>query len=209
MSLAIPDNVWSHATTSGFYRTETANELNQTLILINRMIDVSRDYRNSDQSVELIQAQILERITNIATINRRFAVDMEVISRRRALYHAYLATQQSPQANVVDLTQTPATSPRPRPRLVTTTKVMAKKKLEELCPNECAVCQETPKYKDAVCSDCNHYFCKVCWDTWMNAPSSNLTCPTCRKVRPKTTTYRARASPSTIASKTTNVHEIV
>jgi hypothetical protein len=81
-------------------------------------------------------------------------------------------------------------------RVVTpsTSKVMAKSKLEELCPTECAICQETPKYKDALCTDCDHYYCKACWDVWMKTPTSNHTCPTCRKSDPKTTIFRMRAS---------------
>ena len=35
-------------------------------------------------------------------------------------------------------------------------KVISKKKLDESCPQECAVCQDTPNYKDAVCTECNH-----------------------------------------------------
>ena len=84
-------------------------------------------------------------------------------------------------------------APASRAPAPTTSKVMDKKKIEEPCPNECVICQETPKYKDAVCTDCNHYYCKLCWDAWMSAPTSNHTCPTCRKVSPKGTTFRVRA----------------
>lgn len=101
--------------------------------------------------------------------------------------------------------------PEPRPALnvtqpalnvtPSTSKVMAKSKLEEPCPTECAICQETPKYKDALCTDCEHYYCKACWDVWMKTPTSNHTCPTCRKVDPKSTIFRARASPKTSGVK--------
>jgi hypothetical protein len=73
-------------------------------------------------------------------------------------------------------------------------KVIAKKKLEEACPSECAICQETPKYKDAVCTECDHYYCKDCWNGWMNAVGSNKKCPTCRKDMPRTTSYKTRAT---------------
>lgn len=72
-------------------------------------------------------------------------------------------------------------------------KVIARRKLEELCPTECSVCQETPKYKDAVCTECNHYYCKGCWENWMNAEGSNKKCPTCRKDMPRITTFKGRA----------------
>jgi hypothetical protein len=72
-------------------------------------------------------------------------------------------------------------------------KVISKKKLEEPCPGSCAVCLETPKHKDSICTECNHYFCKPCWNSWMNAERSNKKCPTCRKDMPRTTSFKARA----------------
>lgn len=72
-------------------------------------------------------------------------------------------------------------------------KVIARRKLEEPCPTECSVCQEVPKYKDAVCTECNHYYCKGCWENWMNAEGSNKKCPTCRKDMPRITSFRGRA----------------
>jgi hypothetical protein len=72
-------------------------------------------------------------------------------------------------------------------------KVIARRKLEEPCPTECSICQETPKYKDAVCTDCIHYYCKGCWESWMNAEGSNKKCPTCRKDMPGITSFKGRA----------------
>jgi hypothetical protein len=102
------------------------------------------------------------------------------------------ATEVNPEprpARAVQVTQ-PA-----RAVIPSESKVISKKQLEESCPTECAICQETPKYKDAVCTDCNHYYCKACWDVWMDTPRSNRACPTCRNASPKTTTFRMRASP--------------
>ena len=72
-------------------------------------------------------------------------------------------------------------------------KVIARRKLEEPCPMECSICQETPKYKDAICTECNHYYCKGCWESWMNAEGSNKKCPTCRKDMPRITVFKGRA----------------
>jgi hypothetical protein len=72
-------------------------------------------------------------------------------------------------------------------------KVISKKKLQESCPHECAICQETPKYKDALCTDCSHYYCKTCWQDWMNAPGSSKNCPICRNNAPRITIYKERA----------------
>jgi hypothetical protein len=73
-------------------------------------------------------------------------------------------------------------------------KVIPKKKLEELCPDECAICQEIPKYKNCLYTECKHFYCKSCWDCWMNTETSNKTCPVCRAQMTKTTTYKARES---------------
>lgn len=72
-------------------------------------------------------------------------------------------------------------------------KVIARRKLEEPCPTECSICQETPKYKDAVCTGCNHYYCKECLENWMNTEGSNKKCPTCRKDIPIITSFKGRA----------------
>lgn len=74
------------------------------------------------------------------------------------------------------------------------TRIIARKKLEDSCPTECAICQETPKHKDAVLTECNHYYCKGCWQSWMNTERSNKKCPTCRKDMPRITAFKARAT---------------
>jgi hypothetical protein len=72
-------------------------------------------------------------------------------------------------------------------------KIIARRKLEQYCPSDCSICQEIPKYKDAVCTECNHYYCKGCWENWMNAEGSNKKCPTCRRDMPIVTIFKARA----------------
>ncbi len=58
-------------------------------------------------------------------------------------------------------------------------------KLEELCPSLCIICQEELQYKNAIVTDCEHYYCKTCWRQWMNTLGSNQCCPTCRNENPK------------------------
>jgi hypothetical protein len=74
------------------------------------------------------------------------------------------------------------------------TKTLSKKRLEEACPCQCVICNETPTFQNAVYTECGHYYCGVCWESWMNSYTSNKKCPTCRKDRPKTTSYQARAN---------------
>lgn len=71
------------------------------------------------------------------------------------------------------------------------TQIIDSSMLEEYCANECVICQEIPKYKHALRTECNHYYCKSCWESWMNATSTNKNCPTCRKNKPAVTTFKA------------------
>jgi hypothetical protein len=71
--------------------------------------------------------------------------------------------------------------------------VIAKKKLEQPCPSQCSICYDMPKYKDALHTSCNHYYCNDCWTGWMRAANSNKQCPVCRAQTPTVTTFRARA----------------
>ena len=95
----------------------------------------------------------------------------------------------------------PYTAPRRRANQPTTqrhnplekSKVVTKTRLEESCPDDCAICQEKPKIKDSICTECNHYYCKTCWNEWMNSPNGNKGCPTCRKDMPRVTSFKARA----------------
>ena len=73
-------------------------------------------------------------------------------------------------------------------------KAVSKKMLEEKCPSQCAICQDIPKHKDAICTECNHYYCKECWEQWMNTVNGRKYCPTCRKSMPRITSYRARVA---------------
>lgn len=77
------------------------------------------------------------------------------------------------------------------PDPVENTQIIDRSMLEEYCPNECVICQEIPKYKAAICTECNHYYCKTCWASWMNVTSTNKSCPTCRKDRPTVTAFKA------------------
>jgi hypothetical protein len=71
------------------------------------------------------------------------------------------------------------------------TQIIDRSVLEEYCPNECAICQEIPKYKHAVRTECEHYYCNTCWASWMNTTGSNKNCPICRKNRPIITGFKA------------------
>lgn len=56
-------------------------------------------------------------------------------------------------------------------------KIMSTSKLNELVPEECAICLETPTFKKSVCTPCDHYFCKPCLNKWLKV---HKTCPKCR-----------------------------
>jgi hypothetical protein len=90
-----------------------------------------------------------------------------------------------------DLDPDPATLPPVAPNLsLENTQIININMFNEYCPNDCAICQEIPKYKDAIRTECNHYYCKTCWESWMAATSSNKKCPTCRKNTPTVTIFK-------------------
>lgn len=51
----------------------------------------------------------------------------------------------------------------------------------------CAVCMEKQKKGHTITTECNHTFCKPCWNSWMN--TNNRTCPCCRKQCKNITAY--------------------
>ena len=85
-------------------------------------------------------------------------------------------------------------------------KIISKKKLDESCPEACSICYETPTFKNAICTECDHYYCKACWDSWMTSETSNKSCPVCRKDLPKITLYRCKKINT--ATNVNNIHVI-
>lgn len=81
-----------------------------------------------------------------------------------------------------------------RRRMVEKPKTLAKAALEIDCLEPCAICMEIPKKKDSLTTECGHEFCSGCYKDWFNTPTSNHSCPSCRKICPKVTTYKARAA---------------
>lgn len=157
---------------------------------------LSRHPMMSDANLQYLQNQIFIMISTMVSNNRRneFILQAQRIMDERRERFGRPRTYGPYTA--------PLREPARRPNLEEKTKVMAKKKLEEDCPAECAICQETPKNKDAVCTDCSHWYCKSCWSGWMNTPGSNKSCPTCRNDTPKITSFRARATTKTIGPLT-------
>jgi hypothetical protein len=80
-------------------------------------------------------------------------------------------------------------------------KVVSKKKLEEIV--DCPICQESPKMKDCILTECGHYFCRGCWTDWMNTPTSSKDCPYCRTIMPQITGFKSRCYKPRTSSKST------
>lgn len=60
--------------------------------------------------------------------------------------------------------------------------------------HECAICFEIRHFSKMLKTNCNHYFCTNCYDTWSNIctnrkKSQKTTCPCCRKVNPTTSLF--------------------
>ena len=132
--------------------------------ILDRLFYAGRFYSRDDIEEQLLM--LIEHINNM-TSERPVRIDRPIMALNMLTRHLR--------------------SPDP----LETTQIIDRSVLEEYCDNECVICQEIPKYKDAVRTDCNHYYCKNCWDSWINTPSSNKNCPTCRKVMPNITGFKA------------------
>ena len=154
----------------------------QAISLLTNLNTISQSIHPSTANLDYMQRELFNTISSMVNINRQNAINLHRQQARQQ--QARPATPRRPRRTAYCLPAIPREK----------SKVVAKKMLEEACPTECAICQETPKYKNAICTDCNHYYCKVCWDSWINTPNSNKNCPTCRKDMPKITSYKARAS---------------
>ena len=133
-------------------------------------------------------------LTNIIKVVRQLYRTANTLTAQEALqatdniYSLTLLMVRNRRSVPLTLTQNTTRNPREK------TKVISKKKLDEECPTTCTICHETPKYKDAIQTDCGHYYCKQCWSQWMNTIGSKLTCPCCRKDKLSTTSFKGRVT---------------
>lgn len=177
------------------------NQFAHAIRLLTDLNTISQSTHPSNANLEFMQNELFLAISTMVIVNRENAMDQRMqqaiasrnVTVRRPRQGPY--TQGTAFATQLSVQQGQRAATRYNP--LEKTKVIAKKKLEEACPTECAICQETPKYKDAVCTDCTHYYCKTCWSGWMTTTGSNKSCPTCRKDLPRVTSYKARASTKT------------
>lgn len=159
------------------------NDFAQAVAMLSSLNTISQSTHGSDANLEYLQNELFARIRTMVSNNRFNAFHQHAIERD--MRHATPIVPQPVRTDVQ-----PPTRRNPLEKI----KVIAKNKLEEASPNECAICQDTPKFKDAVCTECGHNYCKTCWAGWMNAERSNKACPVCRKEMPRITTFKARAS---------------
>lgn len=150
-------------------------------------------YMNMTQSdIESRTREITRQIMEVASSNRARAhlrIQRDAIMALNLL--ASQRTFNGPYTAPLRTANQPATQ---RKNPLEKTKIVCQTKLDELCPDYCAICQEKPKIKDAVCTECNHYYCKTCWNDWMNSATGNKKCPTCRKDMPRVTSFKARVN---------------
>jgi hypothetical protein len=184
------------------------NDFAQAVAMLSSLNTISQSAHGSDANLEYLQNELFYTIRRMVSNNRRDAIRQQDANRRaRQLEENRIRDEQRQRnfiENVTRLQQrlTATTTPIPvsgtishepiRYNPLEKTKVVAKAKLEETI--DCAICQETPKVKDCILTECGHHYCKTCWNGWMNAERSNKKCPTCRKEMPKITSFRARVS---------------
>jgi len=85
-------------------------------------------------------------------------------------------------------------------------KVISKAQLESICENSCPICLEKHIKKDTLVTECGHEYGKACYNAWFIAHN---TCPTCRKVCPRVTTFKERASRKLTGPMTAPIRPIV
>ena len=174
------------------------NDFAQVVAMLSSLNTISQSAHGSDANLEYLQNELFYTIRRMVSNNRRDAIrQQDAIRRARQLEQRMTAPPppaviQPVRVNAVVQPVRVYALPPTRYNPLEKTKVIAKYKLEETI--DCAICQETPKVKDCILTECKHYFCKGCWTGWMNAERSNKSCPTCRKEMPKITSFKARAS---------------
>lgn len=175
------------------------NDFAQAVAMLSSLNTISQSAHGSDANLEYLQNELFNRIRSMVSNNRRAAWQERYnevrhneehrareLEQRRSLHQPITAaTTPIPVSGIVS-------QPSVRRNPLEKTKVISKSKLEETI--DCAICQETPKVKDCILTECGHHYCKTCWNGWMNAERSNKRCPTCRKEMPRITSFRARAS---------------
>jgi hypothetical protein len=173
------------------------NDFAQVITMLTNLNTISQNTNSSEANLTHLRNELSYAIGRMVSNNRNEAFrQQDFIRHQRALEqhrirdHERQMTAPHPPAVVQPVRV--VTQPRTRYNPLEKTKVIAKAKLEETI--DCAICHETPKVKDCILTECNHYFCKGCWNGWMNAQRSNKNCPTCRKDMPRITSFRARAS---------------
>jgi hypothetical protein len=166
------------------------NDFAQVITMLTNLNTISQNTNTSEANLRYLQNELSYAIGRMVSNNRNEAFhQQDAIRRQRALEQRRIRDYER------QMTAPPPTAvvqPRTRYNPLEKTKVIAKAKLEETI--DCAICQETPKVKDCILTECNHYFCKGCWNGWMNTQRSNKKCPTCRNDMPRITSFRARAS---------------
>jgi hypothetical protein len=173
------------------------NDFAQAVAMLSSLNTISQSTHGSGANLEYLQNALFARISSMVSNNRREALLQQDAIQRAQLdairEHAQRrALQQRLTATTTPIPVSGTISHNPRYNPLEKTKVVSKSKLEETI--DCAICQESPKVKDCILTDCGHHYCKTCWNGWMNAERSNKKCPTCRKEMPRITSFKARAS---------------
>lgn len=178
----------SKLTISTFPKKMSAqNDFAQAVSMLSSLNTISNSIHGSDANLEYLQNELFARIRTMVSNNRNNAFRQRAIEREQEELSFQQHVRQRHPERPVNISVEYQSRDRPS--------IIPKKELETPFTWPCAVCLETPKWKDAVLTECYHCYCKSCWTGWMTAPGSNHCCPTCRHFEPITTSYRARASP--------------
>lgn len=142
-------------------------------------------------SYRIVIIQLMGRAFQIELAKRWQSEIAEFAQRRQTIFHEVGQLLQGIREHIQRTREYLRNRENQPTTYIATTKVkvISKKRLEENCQSECVICIDTLKYKNAIRTECNHYYCHECWNQWMKCSTS---CPTCRMDRPRTTRFKGR-----------------
>lgn len=168
---------------------EGQRHLSRAIARITLLSDVTFSGSVNDDMINVYLDSVRSELVMMVNANRRLANQLQM-NNSLPIFAA-----PSPTVQNIRPATTPITVQAVIPKRIKL-KAVGGRKMEQLCPSDCTICQETPKHRDAICTDCNHYFCTNCWNQWMNSSNNReKSCPTCRKHNPNVSGFKLRAQP--------------
>ncbi len=136
--------------------------LKESIVLYN---SISTNMAAEEENTTLLNIDELLDIEHIATVDDEVPVDNVDVVEEINLDHFFSELSTNPCI-----------------RRVTN---CSNDKLNSFTKEICSICLETPRFKDAYVTTCNHIFCKPCFNTWEKSRIwTKVYCPYCKMDNP-------------------------